>query len=351
MSQLNSPASIGVTAIDPRDANPSLESPGLLAPAFAVEDLSGCVEDLAASVDDSPAAIFTPDYRVAWMRVLPFIALHLACLTALLVGFSWTALIVALVLMQLRMFGITAFYHRYFSHKTFKTSRVFQFMGAYLGASSAQRGPIWWSAHHRNHHKYSDEPEDAHSPVQHGFLWSHTGWFLNRRNFATDQRVVKDWLRFPELRWLDRFDFLAPASLAVAMFGLGSFLEAYYPALGTSGWQMLIWGFLISTILLYHATYCVNSFAHIFGKRRFETKDDSRNNWWVALLTLGEGWHNNHHYYQNTVRQGFYWWEIDISFYALKMLSWVGIVWDLKPVPEHVKEEGRQAAVARKISG
>jgi stearoyl-CoA desaturase (delta-9 desaturase) len=181
----------------------------------------------------------------------------------------------------------------------------------------------------------------VHSPIQHGFLWSHTGWFLNRRNFATDERVVKDWLKYPELVWLDRFDYLAPVSLGFAVFGLGMFLEAYYPALGTNGLQMLIWGFLISTVLLYHATYCVNSFAHIFGKRRFKTNDDSRNNWWVALLTLGEGWHNNHHRYQNTVRQGFYWWEIDISFYALKVMSWFGLVWDLKPVPKQIIEEGR----------
>jgi stearoyl-CoA desaturase (Delta-9 desaturase) len=331
MSQLKSPTPILPATIDSEDVKADLEVSTLPLDEVSQE----------AAVTDAPETEFVRDYKVEWVRVIPFILVHLVCLSAIWVGFSWVGLLVGLALMQLRMFGITGFYHRYFSHRAFKTSRVVQFMGAFLGASSGQRGPIWWSAHHRNHHKFSDEPEDAHSPIQHGFLWSHTGWFLNRKNFGTDERVVKDWMKYPELRWLDRFDFLAPVSLGFAIFGLGMFLEAYFPVLETNGPQMLVWGFMISTVLLYHATYCVNSFAHIFGKRRFKTRDDSRNNWWVALLTLGEGWHNNHHYYQNSVRQGFYWWEIDISFYALKVMSWFGLVWDLKPVPKHVLEEGR----------
>jgi stearoyl-CoA desaturase (delta-9 desaturase) len=165
---------------------------------------------------------------------------------------------------------------------------------------------------------------------------------LTRENYATDTRLIKDWLRFPELRFLDRFDFVVPLFLAAVMFGLGELLATLAPGLGTNGPQMLVWGFLLSTLLLYHVTYSVNSVAHCFGTRRFATKDDSRNNLWVALLTFGEGWHNNHHRYPPSARQGFVWWEVDITFYILFLLERLGIVWGLKPVPGYVLAEGKQ---------
>lgn len=278
-----------------------------------------------------------PD-RIEWTRILPFIAMHLTCLAIIWVGWSWVAVGVALTAYFVRMFAITGFYHRYFSHRSFKTSRAGQFIFGLLGASAVQRGPVWWAAHHRHHHAYSDRPEDAHSPVQHGFLRSHMGWFLTARGFRPDLRRVRDLLQFPELRWLDRFDILVPIALAVFMFALGVLLENVAPQLGTSGAQMLIWGFFISTVACYHGTYTINSLSHVFGRQRYRTGDASRNNWFLALITLGEGWHNNHHHFPSSTRQGFYWWEIDLTYYGLKVMAWLGIIWDLKPVPVAIRD-------------
>lgn len=304
---------------------------------------NGAVEQSGVSAQAAASAARQPvPMQIDWLRVIPYLGLHVAAISVIWVGASFAAAVVTLGMIALRVFALTAFYHRYFSHRAFKTSRWFQFVGAVLGASSAQRGPIWWAAHHRAHHKFSDQPEDFHSPRQRGFWFSHMGWFLTREAYATNKRLVRDWLKFPELRFLDRFDFLVPLLLAVGMYGLGELLRVMWPASGTSGWQMLVWGFLISTLCVYHITYLVNSLAHVVGRRRFQTTDDSRNSLWIALLTFGEGWHNNHHRYMASARQGFYWWEIDITFYILRALSWVGIVWDLKPVPPSVLEEGRQ---------
>jgi stearoyl-CoA desaturase (delta-9 desaturase) len=283
--------------------------------------------------------------RVDWLRVLPFVLMHLVCLFAFVVGVSPVAIAAAITLYAVRMFAVTGFYHRYFSHRSFKTSRVGQLIFAVLGASAVQRGPIWWAAHHRHHHAHSDQNPDVHSPVQRGFLWSHMGWFLSRRHFTPDLSRVRDLLRFPELKLLDRFDILVPVALAVSMMLLGMALERWAPQLGTNGWQMLVWGFFISTVVCYHATYTINSLCHVFGRRRYDTDDDSRNNPWLALLTFGEGWHNNHHHYPVSVRQGFYWWEIDLTFYGLKLLQLFGVIWDLKPVPAEV----RARTISRRI--
>jgi stearoyl-CoA desaturase (delta-9 desaturase) len=209
-----------------------------------------------------------------------------------------------------------------------------------LGASAVQRGPIWWAAHHRHHHVHSDKPDDVHSPAQHGFFWSHMGWFMSHKHFAADLSRVKDLLKYPELRFLDRFDIVVPTLLGVGVFLLGVLLKHVAPGLGTSGWQMLVWGFFISTVAVYHGTYTINSLSHVFGRQRYKTGDASRNNVWLAIITLGEGWHNNHHHYPASVRQGFYWWEFDITFYMLKLMSFCGLIWDLKPVPAAVREGG-----------
>lgn len=276
------------------------------------------------------------------LRVLPFIGLHLACLLALVTGVSTFAVVFAIAFFILRMFAITGFYHRYFSHKTFKTSRTAQFVFAVLGASAAQRGPLWWAAHHRHHHQYSDCPEDLHSPHQGGFWWSHAGWFTCDAGFTMNEKRVRDWLKFPELRFINRFDSLVPAVFAALIYLLGEALALWAPGLNTNGLQLLVWGFFISTVVLFHATVSINSLLHVWGKRRFETDDDSRNNFWLALITLGEGWHNNHHRWPRSVRQGFRWYEIDITWYGLWLLSKLGIVWDLNPIPEHIREETRQ---------
>ncbi len=275
---------------------------------------------------------------IDWLRIMPFAGMHVACLAVFWVGASAVAVGVAVGLYGLRMFAITGFYHRYFSHRSFKTSRTGQFIFAVLGASAVQRGPIWWAAHHRHHHAHSDQEGDVHSPVQSGLLWSHMGWFLSRKHFTPDMTRVRDLLRFPELRLVDRFDILIPFVLAWALLGLGTLLGRVAPQLGTNGWQMLVWGFCISTVACYHATYTINSLAHSFGRRRYDTRDDSRNNAWLALVTLGEGWHNNHHHYPAAARQGFYWWEIDLTYYGLWILAALGLIRDLKPVPLHVRE-------------
>ena len=279
--------------------------------------------------------------KIECLRVLPFIVLHLACFAVFWVEFSAVAVSVAVLLYLLRMFAITGFYHRYFSHKAFKTSRPVQFIFAFLAASAAQRGPLWWASHHRHHHAHSDHPEDPHSPRQHGFFWSHLSWFLANKNFRLKKERIKDWLQYPELKLLDRFDVVAPLALALGLFGLGAWLENAAPHLQTNGLQLFIWGFVISTVLLYHMTFTVNSLAHVWGKRRFLTNDDSRNNPVIALFTLGEGWHNNHHHFPSSARQGFYWWEIDLTYYGLKILSALGLIWDLRKVPVEVLSQKR----------
>nr|WP_208803710.1 acyl-CoA desaturase [Xanthomonas hyacinthi] len=271
--------------------------------------------------------------RIDWLRAAPYFGLHLACLGVVWVGVSWFAVGMALAMYALRMFALTGFYHRYFAHRAFKTSRVVQFLFAALGATCVQRGPLWWAAHHRNHHRHTDTPADPHSPRQHGFWWSHSGWFLTPRGFRTDWEAIPDLRRVPELRFLDRFDLLLPVLLALALFLLGGWLQRHHPQLSTDGPQLLVWGFFVSTVALFHATFTINSLAHRFGSRRFDTRDDSRNNAWLALLTFGEGWHNNHHFFPGAARQGFRWWEIDLTWYGLKALSWTGLIRQLRPVP------------------
>lgn len=279
--------------------------------------------------------------RVDWLRALPFIGMHVACVAVLWVGVSPVAVAVAVALYAVRMFALTGFYHRYFSHRTFRTSRALQFAFAVIGASSVQRGPLWWAAHHRHHHRHTETAADPHSPVVHGFWRSHVTWFLTPRAFRTHVERIPDLVRYPELRWLDRFDIAVPVALAFACFGLGALLERVAPQLGTNGWQMLVWGFFVSTVVLFHATVTINSLAHVFGSRRFDTRDDSRNNWLLALLTFGEGWHNNHHFFPGTARQGFRWWEVDLTYYVLRAMAAVGLVRDLKPVPAWVLAKAR----------
>lgn len=275
-----------------------------------------------------------------WIFPIPFVLLSLSTVTVFLVGFSWVAFSVAVFLYVIRMFGITGVYHRYFSHKTYKTSRWFQFILALLGNSAAQRGPLWWAAHHRHHHRFSDTAEDTHSPSQKGFWDAHWLWWSRRKNVATRTHLVPDLAKYPELMFLDRFDSVVPLALGILTFALGMVLNFFFPALGTNGLQMFVWGFVISTVVLFHGVATINSLSHVFGRRRFQTTDTSRNNWFLAIVTMGEGWHNNHHHYCNSTRQGFYWWEIDITYYGLKLLEKMGLVWDLKPVPERILRDG-----------
>ncbi|MEZ5558595.1 MAG: acyl-CoA desaturase [Pseudomonadales bacterium] len=306
-------------------------------------EAAGAVQRAAVPAESVAAA-----RAIDWWRIVPFVALHVACFGVLWVGISPVAVAVAALSYFVRMFAITAFYHRYFAHKAFRTSRSLQFLFAVLGAAATQRGPLWWAAHHREHHRHADQPGDPHRPAE-GFIWSHMGWFLSGKNFATNRARVRDWVGFPELVWLNRFDTLVPIAYAASMFALGELLANRAPALGTDGWQMLVWGYFVSTVLLTHATLLVNSLAHVRGQRPFATRDDSRNNALIALLTLGEGWHNNHHRYAGSARQGFLWWQVDMSYYLLRLMAALGLVWDLKPVPSAVLQEapgGRSGARA-----
>ena len=294
-----------------------------------------CYQGAHKGMDTDPA-MAKPD----WFRVMPFLLLHLSCLAVFLpgVGWSWPAVAFAFALYWIRMFGITGVYHRYFSHRTYKTSRVFQFILALIGASAVQRGPLWWAAHHRHHHRHSDEPSDIHSPIQRGFWWSHMFWFLTGNNYRTRTENIPDYAKFPELVLLDRFDTLIPILTGAGAFFLGIWIS---PAgVVHPGGQFLTW-WAISTICVAHGTFTINSLSHVWGKRVFQTTDTSRNNPWLAIVTMGEGWHNNHHHFQSSARQGFYWWQVDMSYYVLKSMSVVGLVWDLKPVPEKVLAEGR----------
>jgi len=292
---------------------------------------------IGGAVSRSDEGVATEDH-VDWLRIIPFIAVHLMCLCVIWTGWSLVAVAVAAALYFLRMFAITAFYHRYFSHRTFQTSRFCQFIFAVAGNSAVQRGPLWWSAHHRHHHRYSDQEEDVHSPHQHSFLWSHMGWITSKSNFGTKLNTVKDLAKFPELRLIDRYETLVPLLLAAAVYGLGAFLQTAAPSWGTSGFQMLVWGFFVSTVAVAHATFSINSLTHLFGRKRYRTNDESRNSLLLALITLGEGWHNNHHYCPGTPRQGFYWWEIDITYYGLLLLSRLGLIWNLNPLPAITRE-------------
>ncbi len=265
-------------------------------------------------------------------RIFLFAAIHVACFAAIWTGVSTTSVVLCLVLYAARMFGVTAGYHRYFSHRTYQMGRVPQFMMAFLAQSSAQKSVLWWAAHHRHHHRHSDKPTDIHSPVQRGFWYSHVGWIIDPASDEPNLNSVRDLSKFPELRWLHRYDLFPVFALGVLCFAI-------------DGWTGLVVGFLWSTVLTWHATFTINSLSHVFGSRRYETKDDSRNNWLLAMITFGEGWHNNHHHYQASVRQGFRWWEVDLSYYAIKMLSWVGITRELRVPPKHVIENRPHPAV------
>ncbi|MBL8749441.1 MAG: acyl-CoA desaturase [Planctomycetes bacterium] len=282
------------------------------------------------------------DRAVRWRRVWPFVLMHAACGLVFVVGWSPVAVGTAVALYLLRMFGITAFYHRCFSHRAFRAGRVVQFLGALLGASAVQRGPLWWAAHHRNHHRHADTERDAHSPHAHGILWAHFGWFASGQHVATDLAAVRDLAAFPELRWLDRHDRVVPVALLVALLGLGAWLEHAAPELGTNALQMAVWGFCVSTIVLFHVTSSVNSLGHLLGRRAWPTRDQSRNSFVLALLTLGEGWHNNHHWSPGAARQGFRWWEIDLCYYGLRVMAALGLVDDLRPLPSRARTGERR---------
>jgi stearoyl-CoA desaturase (delta-9 desaturase) len=288
-------------------------------------------------VAPEPAMRRGPDDKLNFRSSLAFFAVHLVPFLAIFTGVTRTAVILAVVTFTTRMFCITAGYHRYFSHKSYRLNRCSQFVLAFGGTMASQKGPLWWAAHHRNHHRFSDTERDVHSPKR-GFWWSHVGWILCDKYNQADMSQIRDFAKYPEIRFINKHDWIGPWTLAVTCYLIG-------------GWSGLVIGFFLSTVVLWHVTFTVNSVAHVMGRRAYETDDTSRNTLLVALATGGEGWHNNHHRYPWSARQGFRWWQIDMTYYTLRVLSWVGIVRDLRPVPPTVIEEARAAKARDRALG
>lgn len=252
------------------------------------------------------------------------------------VPFTWSLVAVWAASHFLRAIGLTLAFHRYFAHRAFELSRPARFFWALVGTAAMQKGPLWWAGHHISHHKYADRDGDPHSPAVSGFYYAHVGWFLHDAKHATlppTNPVIRDFSRVPEIAWLDRWYVVPPALLAVALYLVG-------------GYAWLVWGFSLATTTLAHATFSINTINHLWGTRRFETPDESRNNALTAFFAVGEGWHNNHHRYQRAARNGFYWWEIDLTWYVVAAMSWLGLAWNLQPVPPRIYEEARHGAPA-----
>ncbi len=278
---------------------------------------------------------------INWTNSAALIGVHLGALAVFWTGVSLPALVALAVVYWIQIFGVSAGYHRYFAHRSFRTSRAFQFVLAYLGAAAAQMGPLWWTSYHRRHHAHADDPRDVHSPRQSGLLWAHVGWVLDANSAQMDPRYVRDWLRYPELRWLERRRWLPPLTVIGALAAAGALLERARPEWGAGPLQLVAWGFFVATSLCYQVTFCVNSISHRFGRRRFETADDSRNVAWLALLTNGEGWHNNHHRFPSSEKHGVAWWEVDVTHYLLRGLSMLGVVWSIRTHGQRVDGEGK----------
>ena len=261
------------------------------------------------------------DERVDWVFSIPFLVIHLLPLLAVFTGVRWVDVALCIGLYYARMFFISAGFHRYFAHRSYKLGRAMQFLMAFGGGTAAQKGALWWASYHRHHHRYSDQEQDVHSPRK-GFWWSHCGWFLASKFEVTRPELIPDFWKYPELRFLNRWHLLPPIALGTVVWLFG-------------GWSALLIGFFLSTVILWHGTFTINSLSHVFGHRRYVTTDTSRNSFLLALLTCGEGWHNNHHYYQASMRNGFFWWEVDVSYYLVKGLSFLGLARELKkPRPE-----------------
>lgn len=300
-----------------------------------------------ATASESPRVLNKPKLSTE----ISFAIVHLMPLAAIYTGATFFDWMVCIFLYFFRMFWITGGYHRYFAHRSYKTSRFFQFIIAFMAQTSAQKGALWWASHHRVHHRTSDTYEDPHSMKLYGFWYSHVGWIIGPDYKETDYKLIGDYAKYPELVWLNKNYLVPPVILALVVMALGGIYNggSITMMFTSAGFSSLFIGFFLSTVVLYHGTFSINSIMHKFGKQRYESNDESKNNLILALVTLGEGWHNNHHYYEVAARQGFFWWEIDITWYILKFLSFFGIVWDMKDVPKHIKysknkEEARQMA-------
>ena len=265
------------------------------------------------------------------VQVSVFWLVQASAVLVFFVPFAWPLVALWAASHFIRAIGLTLIFHRYFAHRAFKMNRVARFVWAFIGTAAMQKGPLWWAGHHVNHHKFADRDGDPHSPMVSGVYYAHIGWFLHDTRYdqvEASNPVIRDFARVPEIAWLERWFFVPPAAFALALFLAG-------------GFPWLVWGFCLPTMTLAHATFAINTVNHMFGSRRFDTLDESRNNVFTAFFAAGEGWHNNHHRFQRAARNGFYWWELDITWYVIKAMAALGLVWDIQPVPQRIYEEAR----------
>ena len=272
------------------------------------------------------------------IQIIIFWTVQASAASVFLVPFSWSLVLLWAVSHFLRAIGLTLTFHRYLAHRAFQMNRGVRFVWAFIGTCAMQKGPIWWAGHHVNHHKFADREGDPHSPMVSGVYYAHIGWFLNdtkHDQLEPNNPVLRDFSKYWELAMLERFHFVPPIMLAVAMYLIG-------------GAPWLVWGFCLPTMTLAHATFAINTVNHMFGSRRFDTIDESRNNAVTAIFAAGEGWHNNHHRFQRAARNGFYWWEFDPTWYVIRAMAAVGLAWDLQQVPERIYEEARVTKQSRR---
>jgi stearoyl-CoA desaturase (delta-9 desaturase) len=271
------------------------------------------------------------------LQVCAFWVVQASVILAFAVPFRWAYLALWAVSHFSRAIGLTLAFHRYFAHRAFQMHRVARFLWTLVGTAAMQKGPLWWAGHHVNHHRYADRDGDPHSPAVSGFYYAHIGWFLNdakHDHLAPSNPVLRDFGSVPEIAWLERFYAVPPLVLAIALFAIG-------------GAPWVVWGFCVPTVTLAHSTFAINTINHMFGSRRFHTRDESRNNALTAFFAAGEGWHNNHHRYQRAARNGFYWWEFDATWYVIRAMAAVRLAWNVQPVPERVYAEARAIKQAR----
>ena len=264
--------------------------------------------------------------------IVIFWLVQVSALLVFAVPFAWGYVALWAVSHFARAVGLTLAFHRYYAHRAFQMNRAARFIWTFAGVAAMQKGPLWWAGHHVYHHKFADRDGDPHSPKVSGFYYAHIGWFLNDQKYKKidpSNPVVRDFSKYPDVRLLDEYYFLPPLLLGLAMYAIG-------------GFPWVVWGFCLPTMTLAHATFAINTVNHLYGSRRFETRDESRNNAITALFAAGEGWHNNHHRYQRAARNGFYWWEIDITYYVILAMQAVGLAWDVQRVPDRIYREARE---------
>ena len=269
--------------------------------------------------------------------VVGMLGFHLACLAAFFVGFSWAAVAIFFVFYVIKGMGVTTGFHRLLAHRSYKTNRFVQFLLALAGSMAVQGGPLWWVAHHREHHAETDTDLDIHSPVTKGMWQAHMGWMMTDEAFNEKGTNSRDLHKFPEIKFLQRYYVWILVAQIVFLFGLGAGLNALYPQLATSGLQFVVWGFFISTVFTWHVTFMVNSVCHRWGAQPYDTGDASTNNVFIGILAFGEGWHNNHHHYPNSARHGLRWWQADVTYMLIRALEIVGLASDLK-LPKELRE-------------